>query len=89
MVRFGILSCISDPNSGLLSQSHDNEAAGPRTQGPEPSAARLGPRALSAGVVVSLGEGFVWINPLDIILKTKTLHKLDLLLTLLEAKEYN
>ena len=28
----------------------------PRTQGPEPSAARLGPRALSAGVVVSLGS---------------------------------
>jgi len=62
---------------------------GPRTQGPEPSAARLAPRALSTGVVVSLGEGFVWINPLDIILKTKTLHNLDLLLTLPEAKEYN
>jgi hypothetical protein len=30
---------------GLLSQSHDNEAAGPLTQDPEPSAARLGPRA--------------------------------------------
>ena len=50
---------------------------------------RLGPRALSTGVVVSVGEGFVWINPLDIILKTKTLHNLDLLLTLPEAKEYN
>ena len=29
---------------------------GPRTQDPEPSAARLGPRAFSTGVVVSLGE---------------------------------
>ena len=28
--------------------------------GPEPSATRLAPRALSTGVVVSLGEGFVW-----------------------------
>ena len=31
----------------------------PRTQGPEPSAARLGPRGFSVGVVVSLGGGFV------------------------------
>ena len=38
----------------------------PSTQGPEPSAARLAPRALSAGTVVSLGWSFVWINPLDI-----------------------
>ena len=45
----------------------------PRTQGPEPSAARLAPRALSTGVVVSLGEGFVWINPLD----TTALKKLE------------
>ena len=29
---------------------------------PGPSAARLGPRAFSVGVVDSLGEGFVWIN---------------------------
>ena len=29
----------------------------PRTQGPEPSAARLAPRALSTGVVDSFGEG--------------------------------
>ena len=58
-------------------------------RGPEPSAVRLAPPALSVGVVDSLGEGFVWINPLDIILKTKTLHNLDLLLTLPEAKEYN
>ena len=43
---------------GLLSQSHDNEHARPRTQGPEPSAARLAPPALSVGVVDSLGEGF-------------------------------
>ena len=34
----------------------------PRTQGPEPSAARLVPRAFSAGVVDSLGEGFVLHN---------------------------
>jgi hypothetical protein len=33
--------------------------ARPRTQGPEPSAARLAPRALSTEVVDSLGEGFV------------------------------
>jgi hypothetical protein len=39
---------------GLLSQSHDNEHARPSTQGPEPSAARLGPRGFSAGVVDSL-----------------------------------
>ncbi len=32
----------------------------------EPCATRLAPRAFSVGVVVSLGEGFVWINPLDI-----------------------
>ena len=31
----------------------------PLTQGPEPSAARLGPRAFSTGVVDLLGEGFV------------------------------
>jgi len=76
-------------NRGLLSQTHDNEDLRPDPRGPEPSAARRAPRALSTGVVVSLGEGFVWINPLDIILKTKTLHNLDLLLTLPEAKEYN
>ena len=34
--------------------------------GPESSAARLEPRALSTGMVDSLGEVFVWINPLDI-----------------------
>ena len=45
----------------------------PRTQGPEPSAARLALWALSTGVVVSLGEGFVWINPLD----TTALKKLE------------
>ena len=33
---------------------------------PGPSAVRLEPRAFSTGVVVSLGEGFVWIDPLDI-----------------------
>jgi len=33
--------------------------ARPRTRDPEPSAARLGPWALSTGVVDSLGEGFV------------------------------
>ena len=38
----------------------------PRTQGSELSAARLAPRGFSVGVVVSLGEVFVWINPLDI-----------------------
>ena len=31
----------------------------PLTQGPEPSATRLAPRALSTGVVDLLGEGFV------------------------------
>ena len=30
-----------------------------RTQDPEPSATRLAPRGFSAGVVDSLGEGFV------------------------------
>jgi len=46
-------------NRGLLSQSHDNEAAGPRTQGPEPSAARLAPRALSTGVEIFDFHDFV------------------------------
>jgi hypothetical protein len=32
----------------------------PRTQGPEPSATRLAPRAFCTGLVRSLGEGFVW-----------------------------
>ena len=39
---------------GLLSQTHDNEDARPLTQGPEPSAARLGPRGFSTGGVDSL-----------------------------------
>ena len=42
----------------------------PRTQGPEPSAACLAPRAFSVGVVVLLGEGLrgrcsierTWVN---------------------------
>jgi hypothetical protein len=45
---------------GLLSQTHNNEDARPRTQGPEPSATRLAPRAFSFRVVDSLGESFVW-----------------------------
>ena len=53
---------------------------GPRTQGPEPSAAHLAPRALSTGVVVSLGEGFVWINPLDITALKKLEYSWDLFL---------
>ena len=44
---------------GLLSQTHNNEDVRPRAQGPEPSAARLGPRAFSIRVVRSLEEGFV------------------------------
>ena len=44
---------------GLLSQTHNNEDVRPRAQGPEPSAARLGPRAFSIRVVGSLEEGFV------------------------------
>jgi hypothetical protein len=39
---------------GLLSQSYDNEDLRLSTQGPEPSAARLGPRGFSTGVVDSL-----------------------------------
>jgi hypothetical protein len=51
---------------GLLSQiqTFERRKAGPL--GPEPSAARLGPRALSTGVVDSLGEGMergiLWIK---------------------------
>jgi len=49
---------------GSLSQTYDNEDVTPRTQGPEPSAARLAPRGVSAGVVDSLGRGFV-LNPIS------------------------
>jgi hypothetical protein len=65
---------------GLLTQSHDNEDARPCTQAPEPSAAHLAPRASSVGVVVSLGEGFVWINPLDITALKKLEYSWDLFL---------
>ena len=65
--------CPSAKNRGLLSpiQTVETRKADPR--GPGSSAARLGPWALSAGVVDSLGEGFVWINPLD----TTALKKLE------------
>ena len=49
-------------------QSKQLKHARPSTQGPEPSAARLGPRGFSALVVDSLGGGFVyninvlWLN---------------------------
>ena len=33
---------------------------------PESSTLHLAPRGFSTGVVDSLGEGFVWINPLDL-----------------------
>ena len=44
---------------GLLLPTPINEGRKAHPWDPEPSAARLAPRALSAGVVVSLGEGFV------------------------------
>jgi hypothetical protein len=44
---------------GLLSQTHDNEDLRPDPRGPEPSSTRHAPRGFSAGVVDSLGEGFV------------------------------
>ena len=40
-----------------------NEARKAHPRDPEPSAARLAPRAFSAGVVDSLGWGFVWTKP--------------------------
>ena len=46
-------------SKGYWAHSISMKGAMPRTQGPEPSAARLAPWALSTGVVVSLGEGFV------------------------------
>ena len=49
-------------------------------QGPEPSAARLGPRGFSAGGVGSFGEDFVWINPLDITALKKLEYSWDLFL---------
>jgi len=52
----------------------------PRTQGPEPSVARLAPRAFSTGGVVSLGDGFVWINPLNITALKKLEWPLGLIL---------
>ena len=50
---------LSCKNRGLLSpiQTVERRKADPRD--PEPSAARLGPRGFSTGVVDSLGEGFV------------------------------
>ena len=47
---------------GLLSPLQINEGRKATHPGPEPSAARLAPWAFSTGVIVSLGEGFVWIN---------------------------
>jgi hypothetical protein len=45
-------------SGGYCAQSKPLKRARPRTQGPEPSAARLAPRAFSTGVVDSLGQGF-------------------------------
>jgi hypothetical protein len=42
---------------GLLRSIQTIETRRAHPQGPEPSATRLGPRALSTGVVDSLGEG--------------------------------
>ena len=53
-------------NRGLLSPIHINEGRKTDPWDPESSAARLGPRGFSTGGVDSLGEFFVWINPLDI-----------------------
>ena len=47
---------------GLLRSIQTVEARTGDLRDPESSTLRLGPRAFSAGVVVSLGEGFVWIN---------------------------
>ena len=47
---------------GLLLPTPINEGRKAHPWDPEPSAARLGPRSFSTGVVVSLEEGFVWIN---------------------------
>ena len=44
---------------GLLRPIQTVEGCKAHPQGPEPSAARLGPRGFSAGVVDSLAEGFV------------------------------
>ena len=41
-------------NRGLLRQIRMDQARKADLRGPEPSAARLGPRAFSAGVIVSL-----------------------------------
>jgi hypothetical protein len=53
-------------NRGLLRQIRMDQARKADLRGPEPSAARLGPRAFCTDEVDSLGEGFVWINPLDL-----------------------
>ena len=65
---------------GLLCsiQTVETRTADPR--GPEPSTPHLAPRGFSAGVVVSLGEGFVWINPLDITALKKLEYSWDLFL---------
>ena len=46
----------------------------------ELSTVHLALRGFSAGVVVSLGEGFVWINPLDITALKKLEYSWDLFL---------
>ena len=50
----------------------------PRERGSR--AVRLGPRSFSVGGVDSLGEGFVWINPLDITALKKLEYSWDLFL---------
>ena len=42
-----------------------NEVRKADPRDPESSTLHLAPRAFGTGVVDSLGEGFVWINPLD------------------------
>ena len=55
-------------NRGLLSSIQMKEGRKAHPRGPEPSATHLGYRALSTGVVDSLGDGFVyninvlWLN---------------------------
>ena len=47
---------------GLLRSIQTVEARTADPRDPESSTLHLAPRALSTGVVDSLGEGFVWIN---------------------------
>jgi hypothetical protein len=67
-------------NQGLLRPIQMTEARKTDSRDPGSRGARLAPWGFSTGVVDSLGEGFVWINPLDITALKKLEYSWDLFL---------